>query len=47
MEQYRALAEEVPEGPIHDLFKYLAEEELSHKADLEKRYYQLVYAEEL
>ena len=45
MEQYRALAGEAPEGPIRDLFKYLAEEELSHKADLEKRYYELVYTE--
>ncbi len=43
MEQYCALAAEVPDGPIHDLFQYLADEELSHKADLEKRYYDLVY----
>ncbi len=44
MEQYSALAEEVPEGPIRDLFRYLAAQELSHKAELEKRYYELVYA---
>ena len=47
MEQYRALANEAPEGPIRDLFKYLANEELAHKANLEKRYYELVYVEEL
>ncbi len=47
MEQYRALANEAPDGPIRDLFKYLADEELAHKAELEKRYYELVYAEEL
>lgn len=47
MEQYRALAAEVLEGPIRDLFKYLADEELSHKADLEKPYYELVYTADL
>lgn len=44
MEQYGALARETPGGPIRELFEYLAEEELSHKAELEKRYYELVYA---
>jgi rubrerythrin len=43
MEQYGALARETPEGPIRELFQYLADEELSHKAELEKRYYELVY----
>ncbi len=47
MEQYRALAAEAPEGPIRDLFKYLADEELAHKADLEQRYYELVYTADL
>lgn len=43
MEQYGSLAEEAPEGPIRDLFRYLAQEELAHKAELEKQYYALVY----
>ena len=43
MEQYSALAEEVPDGPIRELFRYLAQEELTHKAELEKLYYELVY----
>lgn len=44
MEQYRDLAAETPEGPIRDLFAWLSKEELEHKAELEKQYYQLVYA---
>jgi len=44
MEQYRALAEELTPGPIQDLFRFLADEELRHKGELEKRYYELVYA---
>ena len=43
IEQYSALAQDLPEGPVRDLFLYLAEEELAHKALLEKRYYELVY----
>ncbi len=43
MEQYGALAEDAPPGPIQDLFRYLAQEELTHKQELEKRYYDLVY----
>ncbi len=43
MEQYAALAEDTPEGPIRDLFSYLSREELAHKAELEKRYYAMVY----
>jgi rubrerythrin len=43
MEQYGALAGEVPAGPIRDLFRFLAQEELQHKQELEKRYYALVF----
>jgi rubrerythrin len=43
MEQYAALAAEVPGGPIKDLFTYLSKEELAHKAELEKKYYELVF----
>lgn len=43
MAQYSALAQDLPEGPVRDLFVYLAEEELAHKAMLEKHYYELVY----
>jgi len=44
MEQYLALAQETPEGPIRDLFAWLAQEELEHKGELEKKYYELVYS---
>jgi rubrerythrin len=44
MEQYGALARETPEGPVRDLFQFLAQEELAHKGELEKRYYEMVYA---
>ncbi len=44
MEQYSSLAEETPAGAIQDLFKYLAHEELEHKKELEKRYYELVHS---
>lgn len=44
MEQYTSLAEETPNGPIQDLFIYLANEELEHKNELEKRYYELVHS---
>ncbi len=44
MEQYSSLAEETPSGQIQDLFRYLANEELEHKKELEKRYYELVHS---
>jgi rubrerythrin len=44
MEQYRALAESTPAGPIQELFRYLADEETQHKAELEKRYYEIVHS---
>ncbi|MCV6639453.1 ferritin family protein [Candidatus Albibeggiatoa sp. nov. NOAA] len=44
MEQYSALAEETPVGPIQDLFRFLANEELEHKQELEKRYYNLTHS---
>jgi rubrerythrin len=44
MEQYHALAETAPEGPIKDLFTYLALEETKHKNDLEKTYYEVVHS---
>ncbi|QEP44653.1 rubrerythrin [Ectothiorhodospiraceae bacterium BW-2] len=43
MEQYHALANEVPEGPAADLFRFLALEETHHKAELEKLYYETVH----
>jgi rubrerythrin len=43
MEQYAALADAVAPGPIQDLFRFLAQEELQHKQELEKRYYALVF----
>ena len=44
MEQYHSLAESTPPGPIHDLFRYLADEETQHKNELEKRYYEIVHS---
>jgi rubrerythrin len=43
MEQYSALAEVTPAGAIADLFIFLANEELEHKKELEKLYYELVH----
>lgn len=43
MEQYASLAEATPAGPLQDLFRFLSQEELQHKSELEKRYYELVY----
>ena len=42
--QYAALAETAPQGPIRDLFAALAKEELAHKAELEKRYYEIIHS---
>lgn len=42
-EEYGELAQTAPEGAIRDLFLFLANEELEHKAELEKRYYALVH----
>lgn len=44
MEQYAALADEVPAGPVADLFRMLANEELEHKRELEKLYYELIHS---
>ena len=44
MEQYTSLAESTEPGPIHDLFRFLADEETRHKNELEKRYYEIVHS---
>jgi len=44
MEQYTSLAAEAPDGPIKELFTFLAHEELEHKKELEKRYYEIVHS---
>lgn len=44
MEQYSALAKEVDEGPVRDLFTYLSHEEMEHKNQLEKLYYEIVHS---
>jgi rubrerythrin len=43
MEQYRALAEATEPGEVKELFQWLADEEIEHKSELEKRYYALVH----
>jgi rubrerythrin len=44
MTHYGELAETAPEGPIRDLFRYLASEETQHKLELEKIYYHTVHS---
>lgn len=44
MDQYQSLAESTPEGPIRDLFIFLAREEAEHKRELEKLYYEIVHS---
>lgn len=44
MEQYRSLAENTAEGPVRDLFEYLANEETLHKNQLEKLYYETIHS---
>ena len=44
MEQYRSLAESTEEGPIKELFTYLANEETLHKNQLERLYYETVHS---
>ena len=43
MKQYRELAQSTPEGPVRQLFEFLANEETEHKRELEKKYYELVF----
>ncbi|MEZ5841591.1 MAG: ferritin family protein [Hyphomicrobiales bacterium] len=42
--QYSALADTTPEGPLRDLFQFLADEELRHKGELEKTYYEIIHS---
>ena len=44
MEQYRSLADSTGPGPLHDLFDFLANEEMQHKLELEKLYYEIVHS---
>ncbi len=44
MEQYRSLAEYTAEGPIRELFIYLANEETLHKNQLERLYYETIHS---
>ncbi len=44
MEQYGELAKTAPEGPIRDLFRFLAKEETQHKNELEKLYYEVIHS---
>ncbi len=44
MDQYHALAESTPEGPLKDVFTFLAQEETEHKNELEKIYYEVVHS---
>jgi rubrerythrin len=44
MEQYLALAESTEPGPVHDLFRFLANEETKHKNELEVKYYEIVHS---
>jgi len=44
MTHYGELAQTAPEGPIRDLFQYLASEETKHKLELEKLYYETIHS---
>jgi rubrerythrin len=44
MIQYTSLSESSPEGPIRDLFRFLASEETKHKQELEKIYYETIHS---
>lgn len=44
MEQYGELAETAPDGPLKELFQFLAKEETQHKNELEKLYYQVIHS---
>ena len=44
MEQYRSLAESTADGPIKELFTYLANEETLHKNQLERLYYETIHS---
>lgn len=43
MQHYGELAQTAPEGPIRELFQYLASEETKHKLELEKLYYETIH----
>lgn len=43
MEQYAELAKDVPPGALADLFQFLSNEEMEHKKQLEKLYYEVVH----
>jgi rubrerythrin len=43
MTHYAELAKTAPQGPIRDLFVFLASEETDHKLQLEKLYYETVH----
>ncbi|MCU7807152.1 MAG: ferritin family protein, partial [Candidatus Thiodiazotropha sp. (ex Semelilucina semeliformis)] len=44
MEQYHALAQSTPDGPVKSLFVFLANEETLHKNQLEKLYYEIIHS---
>ena len=44
MVQYSELAEKAPEGPVRDLFRFMASEEIKHKNDLEALYYEIIHS---
>jgi len=44
MDQYHSLSESSPEGPLKDVFTFLAQEETEHKNELEKVYYEVVHS---
>jgi rubrerythrin len=44
MEQYQSLAENTSDGPVKELFAFLANEETLHKNQLEKLYYETIHS---
>jgi len=44
IEEYAELAAGTPPGPLHEVFAFLANEEVKHKTELEALYYQIVHS---
>ena len=44
IEEYAELAANTPPGPLHEVFAFLANEEVKHKTELEALYYQIVHS---
>ncbi|PIE07030.1 MAG: rubrerythrin [Rhodobacterales bacterium] len=44
IDEYTELAANTPPGPLHEVFSYLANEEMKHKSEVEALYYEIVHS---